>query len=122
MTTQIGQDIHYAAQLLNEGAAIAIPTETVYGLAANALNNDAVLKIFEAKNRPYFNPLIVHTYSWENALKYVQNVPQTAHVLAAQFCPGPTHFFTRKKRYNTRFSDCRKPFGSDTSSATSNGN
>ena len=51
--TQIGTDIRYAAELLREGAIVGIPTETVYGLAGNALNEDAVLSIFKAKNRPF---------------------------------------------------------------------
>ena len=60
MHTIIHKDIEQAAGLLKAGEIVAIPTETVYGLAANALNASAVAKIFEAKNRPYFDPLIVH--------------------------------------------------------------
>ncbi len=58
-----GTDIAWAAALLNQQQLVAIPTETVYGLAANAFSEAAVLKIFEAKNRPSFDPLIVHTAS-----------------------------------------------------------
>ena len=60
MKTAIGNDITTAAAHLQAGELVAIPTETVYGLAANALNEDAVLKIYAAKNRPQFNPLIMH--------------------------------------------------------------
>ena len=61
----IGTDIKEAARLLRAGELVAIPTETVYGLAANAFSETAVLKIFEAKERPAFDPLIVHTHSVE---------------------------------------------------------
>jgi L-threonylcarbamoyladenylate synthase len=64
----IGTDINQAALFLKEGKLVAIPTETVYGLAANAFNSDAVARIFETKERPTFDPLIVHTYSLENLL------------------------------------------------------
>lgn len=97
MKTIIGTDISIAQQLLEQGNLVAIPTETVYGLAANALNDDAVLKIFEAKNRPQFNPLIVHTHSWAAAQEFVKNVPQIAHSLAAKFCPGPLTFLLEKE-------------------------
>ena len=56
----ISQDIDRAVQILSSGELVAIPTETVYGLAGNALDPLAVAKIFEAKNRPFFDPLIVH--------------------------------------------------------------
>ena len=97
MKTILGTDISIAQQLLEQGHPVAIPTETVYGLAANALNNDAVLKIFEAKNRPQFNPLIVHSTSWDAAQEFVQKVPAIAHSLAAKFCPGPITFLLEKK-------------------------
>ena len=57
----VGTDIQQAAHFLSAGELVAIPTETVYGLAANAFNANAVTKIYEAKNRPSFNPLIIHT-------------------------------------------------------------
>lgn len=79
------------------GEVVAIPTETVYGLAGNALNEDAVLKIFAAKNRPSFNPLIVHVGSWLQATAYVQQVPLKAVLLAEKFCPGPLTFLLKKK-------------------------
>lgn len=97
MRTTIGTDFNWAKQLLEQGNLVAIPTETVYGLAANALDEVAVLKIFEAKNRPQFNPLIVHTQSWDACQHYVQKVPAIAHLLAAKFCPGPLTFLLEKK-------------------------
>jgi L-threonylcarbamoyladenylate synthase len=59
-STKIGTELEPAIHFLSANEVVAIPTETVYGLAANALSENAVLKIFEAKNRPHFNPLIVH--------------------------------------------------------------
>ena len=59
----IGDDIQLAANIIADGGLVAFPTETVYGLGANALNPIAVAKIFEAKQRPSFDPLIVHIYS-----------------------------------------------------------
>jgi L-threonylcarbamoyladenylate synthase len=89
MTTEIGVNIAKAVSLLSEGSLVAIPTETVYGLAANALNEDAVLKIYEAKNRPRFNPLILHVASLEKALPYIQTLPSEATQLSETFWPGP---------------------------------
>lgn len=87
--SKIGIDIEKAKQILQQGGLVAIPTETVYGLAANALDKDSVLKIFEAKNRPHFDPLIVHTDSIEKAGNYVSHFPQWAQKLAKAFWPGP---------------------------------
>ena len=60
MRSEIGQDILKSVEILNHGGLVAMPTETVYGLAANGLDPSAVAKIFEAKNRPFFDPLILH--------------------------------------------------------------
>jgi len=78
-----------AIQLLASGNCVAIPTETVYGLAANALNTDAVAKIFQLKNRPQTNPLIVHCGSIEQVERYVSEFPPLAMKLAKKFWPGP---------------------------------
>lgn len=99
---QIGQDIKQVIALLRAGDCVAIPTETVYGLAANALNDDAVLKIFEAKKRPKFDPLIVHTHSLEAVADFVQEIPADLYRLAAHFWPGPLTLLLPKK---TRISD-----------------
>jgi len=97
MTTEIGSNISTAKFLLESGEAVAIPTETVYGLAANALDPDAVLKIFKAKNRPHFNPLIIHLPDWEAVSKYVTEIPAEARLLAEKFTPGPLTFLLKKK-------------------------
>ncbi len=114
--TEIGHDIEKAASLLEAGELVAIPTETVYGLAANALNAKAVARIFEVKNRPHFDPLIVHLGAGsgpespmsgmtnlgpcrdaakaETCLRnmlepYVREFPDWALKLARAFWPGP---------------------------------
>ena len=87
--TQIGTDIQYTASLLRDGNIVGIPTETVYGLAGNALNEDAVLSIFKAKNRPFFDPLIVHTHSVSEISRYVKVVPDQLRSLMERFMPGP---------------------------------
>ena len=85
----IGNDIQYAKRILEEGGLVAIPTETVYGLAANALNPVAVAKIFEAKNRPSFDPLIVHVAGFDDVHAYTNSFPDLAQKLAKKFWPGP---------------------------------
>ena len=82
-------NIEYAARLINDGEVVGIPTETVYGLAADAANETAVKKIFEAKGRPQDNPLIVHLSSVDMMDRYVCNVPELAYRLVERFCPGP---------------------------------
>lgn len=91
-----GNDINKAAQLLRESKLVAIPTETVYGLAANALDAEAVIKIFEAKNRPTFDPLIVHTYAISELEKFVTHIPENAKILAEKFWPGPLTLLLEK--------------------------
>lgn len=86
---QVGTDVQQAKEFLEQGDVIGIPTETVYGLAGNALNPDAVLKIFKVKNRPSFDPLIVHTDSVAKAENFVTSIPEKARRLAERFWPGP---------------------------------
>lgn len=93
----IGIDIAKAKSCLELGGLVAIPTETVYGLAANALNVDSVAKIFKAKNRPSFDPLIVHTNSIDKIEQFVSNIPSEARLLANQFWPGPLTILLKKK-------------------------
>jgi L-threonylcarbamoyladenylate synthase len=81
--------IDQAVQILQNGGLVAFPTETVYGLGAYALNPLAVAKIFEAKERPTFDPLIVHIPNVEGAKALVQNFPPLAERLAEAFWPGP---------------------------------
>jgi len=85
----IGTDILMAKKLLEAGEVVGIPTETVYGLAGNAFNDDAVLQIFKVKNRPQFDPLIVHTNSLEKVKTFVTDFPEKAEQLASVFWPGP---------------------------------
>lgn len=85
----IGTDIEQAATLLRAGELVAIPTETVYGLAGNALNEAAVAHIFEVKNRPYFDPLIVHVPNLERLEALSLSFPPLARRLAEAFMPGP---------------------------------
>ncbi len=85
------EDITRAAEKLAAGDLVAFPTETVYGLGADARNNEAVARIFAAKRRPSFNPLIVHLANAAAAHNYV-NFDARADVLAAQFWPGPLTF------------------------------
>lgn len=95
--TQIGTDLTTAKQLLERGEVVGIPTETVYGLAANALEPDAVVKIFGVKNRPSFDPLIVHTDSLEKVASFVEDIPAHARLLAERFWPGPLTLLLPKK-------------------------
>jgi L-threonylcarbamoyladenylate synthase len=81
--------VRRASELLRAGELVALPTETVYGLAANALDAKAVAKIYEAKGRPSLNPIIVHVASEAMAARCVLAWPETAARLAAAFWPGP---------------------------------
>lgn len=93
----IGKDIKEAIKLLEANEVIGLPTETVYGLAGNAFNTEAVTKIFEVKNRPTFDPLIVHTSSIERISDFVHEIPVKAKLLAEKFMPGPLTLLLPKK-------------------------
>jgi len=86
---QIGNDIQIAKQFLETNEVVGIPTETVYGLAANAFNDVAIAKIFEVKNRPTFDPLIVHTHHIDEVRKFVTDIHPKLLALAEAFWPGP---------------------------------
>lgn len=92
----IDGDYDRAAQILKSGGLVAIPTETVYGLAANALDGETVKKIFAAKGRPGDNPLIVHVSSMEEIYPLVEEVPKKAKKLAEKFWPGPLTMIFKK--------------------------
>ncbi|SFE39209.1 L-threonylcarbamoyladenylate synthase [Spirosoma endophyticum] len=94
---QIGTDRRAAKKFLEAGNVVGIPTETVYGLAGNALNPDAVLTIFRVKNRPSFDPLIIHTDALEKIHQFVTNIPEQAQLLADQFWPGPLTLLLPKR-------------------------
>jgi L-threonylcarbamoyladenylate synthase len=81
--------VHIAAQVLRSGGLVAFPTETVYGLGANALDAEAVSRIFSAKERPAFDPVIVHLHSLKQLEIVAADVPELAHRLASLFWPGP---------------------------------
>ena len=83
------EQISKATELLIQGKVVAIPTETVYGLAANALNENAVTEIFKIKNRPFFDPLIVHIADETEVEKYTTSFSEKAKKLAKEFWPGP---------------------------------
>lgn len=93
----IGTEIEKARDLLLRNEVVAIPTETVYGLAGNALSEIAVSKIFEAKNRPHFDPLIVHVSEVSEVSNYVEEIPELAFNLMEHFWPGPLTVLLPKK-------------------------
>lgn len=82
-------DIAAAAEMIKDGLVVGIPTETVYGLGANALDENAVRSVFSAKGRPADNPLIVHLSDFSHAVNYTEGIPELAYKLAERFCPGP---------------------------------
>lgn len=82
-------DIAAAAEMIRDGLVVGIPTETVYGLGANALDENAVRSVFSAKGRPADNPLIVHLSDFSHAVNYTEGIPELAYKLAERFCPGP---------------------------------
>ena len=94
---EIGTDLLKAKNLLEQGELVAIPTETVYGLAGNALNGAAVAKIFNVKNRPAFDPLIVHVPNVNSVYEYVTEIPEKVYALAERFWPGPLTLLLQKK-------------------------
>ncbi|GAB2180170.1 L-threonylcarbamoyladenylate synthase [Denitratisoma sp. agr-D3] len=85
----LGDDITRAAQLLAAGELVGMPTETVYGLAADAANPAAVARIFAAKGRPADHPLIVHIAGADQLPRWARDIPDAAYRLAAAFWPGP---------------------------------
>lgn len=88
--------IKEAAEIIKNGGIVAFPTETVYGLGADALNEQAVKKIFRAKGRPQDNPLIIHVAS-KNLEAYAQEIPKVAIELIDRFWPGPLTIILKKK-------------------------
>lgn len=92
-------DITCAAQLIADGECVAVKTETVYGLAANAADANAVARIFEAKARPATNPLIVHIASIDDINKWAKEVPDVAFTLAERFWPGPLSLLLKKQEW-----------------------
>lgn len=93
---EISKDLVKAVKLLEEGKLIGMPTETVYGLAGNASIPSAVLSIFEVKNRPKFDPLILHFSSMDKAEPYIIEIPKPLKILIEKFTPGPLTFLLPK--------------------------
>jgi len=91
------QDITKAVELLNAGELVAIPTETVYGLGADASNPNAVEKIFAAKNRPASHPVIIHIFSEGQLSDWVETIPDYFSVFAKNFWPGPLTLIFKAK-------------------------
>ncbi len=101
MLTEIGSGREYiekGARLIKAGEIVAFPTETVYGLGADAFNPQAVDKIFKAKGRPSDNPLIVHLCGFENLGAVVSCIPDIAEKLYRAFCPGPLTMVMKKSK------------------------
>jgi L-threonylcarbamoyladenylate synthase len=94
--TTVGKNIEIAAAILSDNDLVAIPTETVYGLAGNALSEAAVVKIYSAKDRPSFNPLIIHVPTVE-AIKNYAELDSISQQLADAFMPGPFTLLLPKK-------------------------
>ena len=92
----IGTDIDRAVEILRNGGLVGLPTETVYGLAANGLNAAAIARIYEAKNRPQFNPLILHVANLEQAERLVMEMPDACKRLMQSFSPGPITYLLPK--------------------------
>lgn len=95
--SQISTDIEMAAMRLKNNEVIAIPTETVYGLAGNIFNDETLQKIYELKKRPLFNPLIVHIKSMDDLPTIAVDIPEKALKLAEKFWPGPLTLVLKKQ-------------------------
>lgn len=96
LSSAIAADVNVAAQLLKQGGLVAVPTETVYGLAADASNPSAVSQIFAAKGRPADHPLIVHLHDVSALSLWAKDIPQNAFTLAKAFWPGPLTLLLKK--------------------------
>ncbi|AGC76528.1 L-threonylcarbamoyladenylate synthase [Nonlabens dokdonensis] len=94
--TIVSKDLLKAAEILSKEELVAIPTETVYGLAGNIYSETAIKKIFEMKNRPFFNPLIVHIHSVEQVEDLAVDFPEKAQELAKAFWPGSLTLVLKK--------------------------
>lgn len=94
---RIGIDLLESKRILDNGGLVGVPTETVYGLAGNALSINAVTKIFKTKNRPSFDPLIVHIHSLEQLSELTEQPSELAKQLMLSFWPGPITILLKKK-------------------------
>ena len=96
-TENTKENIEKAAEIIRRGGLLGIPTETVYGLGANALNADACRRIYEAKGRPQDNPIIIHVPDASWLSRYCEKVPESAYRLAEAFWPGPLTMILPKR-------------------------
>ncbi len=96
ITTEYEKALSETKRLINQGEVVGIPTETVYGLGADALNDDAVRKIFIAKGRPSDNPLIVHISKLEDLSPLVKEIPEKVRIMADRFWPAPLTMIMKK--------------------------
>jgi L-threonylcarbamoyladenylate synthase len=110
MKTEIGVDIDLAIKFLSENELVAIPTETVYGLSANAFVDIAVEKIFFVKNRPFFNPLILHTDSIEKIRSFTDSFPKELEDLVNNIWPGPLTILLKKNKKISDLVTANSPF------------
>ena len=97
LLTSNEEDLQIAGDIIKAGGTVIFPTETVYGLGANALDSNAVKKIFTAKGRPSDNPLIVHIADINQIYEFVLDVPENAKKLADAYWPGPMTLVLNKK-------------------------
>ncbi|PKM62719.1 MAG: threonylcarbamoyl-AMP synthase [Firmicutes bacterium HGW-Firmicutes-21] len=97
LDTKGDEYINICSDIIKKSGIVALPTETVYGLCANALDESAVRKIFKAKGRPQDNPLIVHVSDIKDVEKYAKNVPDSAYLLFEKFWPGPLTVILKKR-------------------------
>jgi len=111
LETIIGSDLNICREILENDGVVAIPTETVYGLAGNALCLKSIDTIFEVKNRPKINPLIVHLSSYSELEKYVFDIPEIAHKLLNTFWPGPLTFLFKKNEIIPNVATANSKYG-----------
>lgn len=99
MTTLIFNDnnIELAAEIIKAGGLVAVPTETVYGLAANGLDGGAVVKIYDVKSRPETKPISLLVSGMSDAEKFCRDIPPEAYILAERFWPGPLTMVLKKR-------------------------
>jgi L-threonylcarbamoyladenylate synthase len=90
-------DMTPAAEIIKSGGLVAVPTETVYGLAANGLDGNAVMKIYEVKNRPETKPISLLVSGMADAEKFCREIPDAAYLLAEKFWPGPLTMVLKKR-------------------------
>lgn len=92
-------DLGYAVEVIKRGGLVAVPTETVYGLAANAFDDGAVMKIYEVKGRPATKPISVLLSGMDDVEKVADNIPPEAYIMAEKFWPGPLTMILNKKKF-----------------------